>query len=177
MVDHRFIATTDVLSTLDTRPNLAELSPGEFEALITNLFSKMGRETRLTQASRDGGVDCVAWDMRPVVVGKVIVQDKRYKNTVGVSAVRDLYGTVLNEGAAKGILVTTSGYGTASFQFASNKPLQLISGGELLYLLDQHTGVKARIEFPDDWDDPAGLTEPGPPARPSVVEPEAVTAG
>src|SRR2546427_6572352 len=36
MVDHRFISTTDVLSTLDTRPNLAELSPGEFEALITN---------------------------------------------------------------------------------------------------------------------------------------------
>jgi restriction system protein len=83
----------------------------------------------------------------------------------------------MNEGAAKGILVSTSGYGKASYEFGNNKPLQLISGGELLYLLDQHTGVKARIEFPDDWDDPAGLTEPGPPARPSVVEPEAVTAG
>lgn len=64
----------------------------------------MGLETRLTQASRDGGVDCVAWDMRPIVGGKVIVQAKRYKN-VGVSAARDLYGTVMNEGAAKGILV------------------------------------------------------------------------
>ena len=71
-------------------------------------------ETKLTQASRDGGVDCVAWDMRPVVGGKVIVQAKRYKHTVGVSAVRDLYGTVMNEGAAKGILVTTSGYGKSA---------------------------------------------------------------
>jgi restriction system protein len=45
-----------------------------------------------------------------------------------VSAVRDLYGTTQNEGATKGILVTTSGYGKASFEFADGKPLQLISG-------------------------------------------------
>lgn len=154
MVDPRFVQKTDMLSQLDQRPNLAVLTPPEFEALITNLFEKMGLETRLTQASRDGGVDCVAWDMRPIVGGKVIVQAKRYKHTVGVSAVRDLYGTVLNEGAAKGILVTTSGYGTSSFQFAERKPLQMISGGELLYLLEQHTGVKARIEFPEEWVDP-----------------------
>lgn len=162
MVDPRFIATTDVLSTLDTRPNIAQLSPGEFEALITNLFSRMGLETRLTQASRDGGVDCVAWDMRPVVGGKVIVQAKRYKNTVGVSAVRDLYGTVLNEGAAKGILVTTSGYGKSSFEFAKNKPLELLPGSQLLYLLEQHAGIKAKIEFPDDWTDPQ-VDQPGEP--------------
>jgi restriction system protein len=154
MVDPRFVDKPDVLSQLDQRPNLAVLTPSEFEGLITNLFEKMGLETRLTQASRDGGVDCVAWDMRPIVGGKVIVQAKRYKHTVGVSAVRDLYGTVLNEGASKGILVTTSGYGTASSQFADRKPLQLISGGELLYLLDQHTGVKAKIEFPEEWVDP-----------------------
>lgn len=160
MVDPRFINKPDVLGHLDQRPNLAVLTPAEFEVLITNLFEKMGLETRLTQASRDGGVDCVAWDMRPIVGGKVIVQAKRYKHTVGVSAVRDLYGTVLNEGAAKGILVTTSGYGTASFQFAEKKPLLLISGGELLYLLDQHTGIKAKIEFPEEWIDP----------RPDMVE-------
>jgi restriction system protein len=153
MVDKRFVETTDVLSGLDQRPNLMELTPGEFENLITNLFTKMGLETKLTQASRDGGVDCVAWDMRPVVGGKVIVQAKRYKNTVGVSAVRDLYGTVMNEGAAKGILVTTSGYGKSSFEFAEHKPLELVSGSNLLFLLEEHTGVKARIEVPQDWVD------------------------
>jgi len=145
-----------VLASLDQRPNLMELSPGEFEGLITNLFTKMGLETRLTQASRDGGVDCVAWDMRPIVGGKVIVQAKRYKNTVGVSAVRDLYGTVLNEGAAKGILVTTSGYGRSAFDFIEHKPLELVTGSNLLYLLEEHTGVKARIEVPEDWVDPQG---------------------
>lgn len=83
------------------------LSPGEFESLITNLFEKMGLETKLTQASRDGGVDCVAFDQRPILGGKVVVQAKRYKSTVGVGSVRDLFGTMLNEGASKGILVTT----------------------------------------------------------------------
>lgn len=156
MVDRRFVDERDVLSGLDQRPNLMELSPGDFENLITNLFTKMGLETRQTMASRDGGVDCVAFDLRPILGGKVVIQAKRYKGTVGVSAVRDLFGTVHNEGASKGILVTTSGYGRASFEFANGKPLQLISGPELLYLLQEHAGISARIEPPDDWVEPPG---------------------
>ena len=171
MVDPRFVSTPDVLSHLDQRPNLADLSPGEFEALITNLFSKMGLETKLTQASRDGGVDCVAWDMRPVVGGKVIVQAKRYRHTVGVSAVRDLYGTVMNEGAAKGILVTTSGYGKSAYDFVANKPLELITGGNLLYLLEEHTGFKGKIDFPDDWTDPVPDSGNEPASAPTSDSP------
>jgi len=122
--------------------------------LITNLFEKMGLETRLTQASRDGGVDCVAYDTRPIFGGKVVIQAKRYKHTVGVSAVRDLYGTMQNEGATKGILVTTSGYGSAAFDFAKGKPLELLSGSHLLHLLAEHAGIEAKIEPPEDWSDP-----------------------
>jgi restriction system protein len=162
MVDPRFVQEMEVLSTLDQRPNLMELSPTEFESLITNLFEKMGLETRLTQASRDGGVDCVAYDPRPIFGGKVVIQAKRYKHTVGVSAVRDLFGTLQNEGASKGILVTTSGYGKASFEFAEGKPLKLLSGSHLLYLLDKHAGVKAKIEVPDDWKDPVPDAEEPP---------------
>jgi restriction system protein len=149
MTDPRFIESGDVLSTLDQRPNLMDLSPGEFETLITNLFAKMGLETRLTQASRDGGVDCVAYDQRPILGGKVVVQAKRYKNTVGVSSVRDLFGTVQNEGASKGILVTTSGYGKAAFDFAVGKPLELLDGHNLLFLLDEKAGIKAKIVMPE----------------------------
>ncbi len=155
MVDARFVEESDVLTGLDQRPNLMELTPSEFESLITNLFEAMGLETRQTQASRDGGVDCVAFDPRPIFGGKVVIQAKRYKHTVGVSAVRDLYGTMQNEGASKGILVTTSGYGKASFQFADGKPLELLGGSNLLYLLHEHAGIEARIEPPEDWIDPA----------------------
>jgi restriction system protein len=108
----------------------------------------MNLETRQTRTSRDGGVDVVAVDTRPVLGGRVVIQAKRYRHTVGVSAVRDLYGTMMNEGANKGILVTTSGYGSGAFDFAKDKPIALIDGGGLLYPLEQHAGMRARIIMP-----------------------------
>lgn len=145
MVDKRFIEQGDALSGLESRPNLMDLTPSEFEILVSNLFGKMGLETKLTRSSRDGGVDAVAFDARPVLGGKVVIQAKRYRDTVGVSAVRDLYGTMLNEGASKGILVCTSGYGADAYNFSKDKPLELIDGGGLLYLLREHAGTHARI--------------------------------
>jgi restriction system protein len=149
MVDKRFVGESDILGGLDARPNLMDLNPFEFENLVTNLFQKMGLEAKLTRSSRDGGVDAVAFDTRPVLGGKVVIQAKRYKNVVGVTAVRDLYGTMINEGANKGILVATSNYGPDAYEFAKDKPIELVDGGGLLYLLGQ-VGVKARIIFPED---------------------------
>lgn len=149
MVDKRFVEESDILSDLESRPNLMELNPFEFENLVNNLFDRIGFDSKTTQSSRDGGVDVVAFDPRPILGGKVVIQAKRYRNTVGVSAVRDLYGTMINEGANKGILVTTSHYGKDAYEFSKDKPIELIDGGGLLYLLDQN-GVKAKIIFPED---------------------------
>jgi len=122
----------------------------DFEHLIRELFgqefSNNGGEVKVTQASRDGGVDVVAFDPDPIRGGKIVIQAKRYTNTVGVSAVRDLYGTVMNEGATKGILVTTSDFGPDAYQFAKGKPLTLLNGGNLLHLLEKH-GHRARINL------------------------------
>jgi restriction system protein len=145
MVDKRFVDQGNALAALESRPNLLELSPSEFETLVANLFGKMGLDTKLTRASRDGGVDAIAFDTRPVLGGKVVIQAKRYRDTVGISAVRDLYGTMKNEGANKGILVCTSGYGADAYNFTKDKPIELIDGGGLLYLLREHAGVAARI--------------------------------
>jgi restriction system protein len=150
MVDKRFVEQSDVLTDLESRPNLMDLNPYEFENLVGNLFQKMGLDTKLTRSSRDGGVDAVAYDKRPILGGKVVIQAKRYRHTVGVSAVRDLYGTMQHEGANKGILVTTSSYGPDAYEFIKDKPVELIDGGGLLYLLDQHAGIKARIVFPEE---------------------------
>lgn len=149
MVDKRFVDQQDLASQLSSATNLMDLNPYEFEALVANLFGKMGLESKLTRTSRDGGVDCIAYDPRPILGGKVVIQAKRYKHTVGVSAVRDLYGTMMNEGANKGILVTTSGYGPDAFEFAKDKPIELIEGGGLLFLL-QEIGVEARILMPTE---------------------------
>ncbi|WP_052714341.1 restriction endonuclease [Paenibacillus dauci] len=146
MVDKRFVDHESMLDSLQSLPNLMDLNPYEFEKLVTDLFARMGLDAKLTRSSKDGGVDCVAFDTRPIVGGKVVIQAKRYKNTVGVSSVRDLYGTMMNEGANKGILVTTKSYGPDAYEFAKDKPIELIDGGGLLYLLEQN-GIKARIIF------------------------------
>jgi restriction system protein len=109
-------------------------------------------------SAHDGSSRFAYRDFRPIFGGKVVIQAKRCKNTVGVSAVRDLFGTLQKEGASKGILVTTSGYGQASFDFAQNKPIELIDGANLLYLLSEHAGIEAKIMPPEDWKDPAADT-------------------
>lgn len=144
--DARFIDGKDILSGLDSRINLLEMDPFEFEHLISNLFEQIGLKTSTTRASRDGGVDVIAFDERPIFGGKIVIQAKRYRRTVEVAAVRDLFGAVHNEGAVKGILVTTSSFGAESRKFAKDKPLELIDGNGLLHLLKEH-GFDAKIEL------------------------------
>lgn len=148
--DKRFVDSQNVIQDIDQSFNLATMHWEDFEHLIREIFEQEflvnGGEVRVTQASRDGGVDAIAFDPDPIRGGKIIIQAKRYNNIVGVSAIRDLYGTVLNEGATKGIIVTTSDYGRDSYAFAQNKPLTLINGSNLLAMLEKH-GHKARINL------------------------------
>ena len=148
--DSRFVEAYDVVEQIDEGYNLATMHWKDFENLVRELFEKefctQGSEVKITQSSHDGGVDAIIFDPDPIRGGKIIVQAKRYTNIVGVSNVRDLYGTVLNEGAIKGILVTTSNYGADSYEFAKNKPLTLLNGSHLLHLLAKQ-GKKAIIDL------------------------------
>ncbi|MBR5177073.1 MAG: restriction endonuclease [Bacteroidales bacterium] len=138
--DRRFIQGKDV--QMNSGTNLASMDWEDFEHLVRELFemefASNGGEVRVTQASRDGGVDAIVFDPDPLRGGKIVIQAKRYTNTVGVSAVRDLYGTVINEGANTGILITTSDYGHDSYEFAKDKPIKLLNGGHLLALLHKN---------------------------------------
>lgn len=148
--DKRFIATTEVLNKLGSETNLASMDWQDFESLIAELFekefAKEGAEVKVTQASRDRGVDAVIFDPDPIKGGKIIVQAKRYANTVDVSAVRDLCAVVKKEGAIKGLLVTTSTFGGDAYKFANNEPVTLLNGAELLGLLKKH-GYSFRINL------------------------------
>ncbi|MFE9405977.1 restriction endonuclease [Streptomyces sp. NPDC006530] len=125
-------------------PDLFTMDPIEFEGLVAELFRARGMQALTTQRSNDGGVDVEALDPDPISGGRIIVQVKRYRNTVPPTAVRDLYGTVQAAGANKGVLVTTSGFGPGSYGFAEGKPLTLVSGVELVELLHQH-GLRGRL--------------------------------
>lgn len=148
--DKRFVESREILANLNSTDNLAVMDWEDFEHLVRELFSKVfgenGSEVRVTQASRDGGVDAIAFDPDPIRGGKFVIQAKRYNNVVPVSAVRDLYGTMIHEGAVKGILVTTSYYGGDAREFIKDKPITLIDGSNLVHLFQQH-GYNVRVEL------------------------------
>ncbi len=150
--DRRIVEGRNVVETLEASTNLAAMDWDDFEHVVRELFAKMfaarsvGAEVHVTRASRDYGVDALVYDPDPIMGGKYVIQAKRYVNTVEVSAVRDLFGTVQNEGASKGFLVTTSAFGPDAHQFAKGKPLTLIDGPQLLGLLAQH-GYDFRIDL------------------------------
>lgn len=144
--DERFIENRSVLEHLGEQ-NLATMDWQDFEHLVREAMEKeFGGTVKVTQASRDRGVDAIAFDADPVKGGKYIIQAKRYTNTVDVSAVRDLFGAVMAEGANRGILVTTSHFGPDAYEFARDKPLSLLTGENLLHLLKKH-GYACRIDF------------------------------
>lgn len=148
--DKRFVDAKAVIGELAEDENLAAMDWEDFEHLCRELFEKAfaesGAQVKVTQASRDQGVDAVIFDPDPLRGGKIVIQAKRYTNTVDVSAVRDLYGAIINEGAIKGILVTTSSFGPDSYSFAKDKPITLLDGSGLLGLLQQY-GYSFRINL------------------------------
>lgn len=140
--DDRFVEGKEVLDTLRPEDNVAARDWEDFEHLVRQLFEmefkSTGAEVRVTQASRDRGVDAIVMDADPIRGGKYIIQAKRYNVVVPVSAVCDLYGTMMSEGACRGFLVTTSHFGPDSREFAKNKPITLIDGPNLVYMLQKH---------------------------------------
>lgn len=148
--DKRFVSPYGVVQSVDEATNIAAMDWQDFENLVRELFEKefapQGGEVKITRASRDEGVDAVIFDPDPLRGGKIVIQAKRYTNVVGVAAVRDLYGTIINEGAMKGILITTTDYGPDAYKFAQDKPITLLNGNNLSHLLEKH-GHKAKIDI------------------------------
>ncbi|RZU72002.1 restriction system protein [Micromonospora kangleipakensis] len=153
---YKFVEEMDVVAGLDSRPDLLALKPVEFEHLIRQLFENIGMKSWVTQASRDEGVDAVAYNDDPIVGGLCIVQAKRYSKIVGLEAVHALAGVMEDKHAAKGVLVTTSWVGKASRDFAArNGRIEIIEGRHLKHMLLEHLGLDTLIslpKLPPDWE-------------------------
>lgn len=148
--DRRFVEGYTVGQNLDDSVNVAAMDWQDFEHFIREIFereySPFGGEVKVTQSSRDKGVDAVIFDPDPIRGGKIIIQAKRYTNTVHIESVRALYGVMQDEGAMKGILITTSDFGSDAYSFAKDKPIALLNGGNLLSMIHKH-GYKGKIDI------------------------------
>jgi restriction system protein len=91
---YRFIEGLDAVSTLDSRPDLMDLSPDKFAHLVRQVFEATGLQGWTTAHSKDDGVDAVMVNKTPGGAMLCIVQAKRYSKVVGVSHIRELAGAM-----------------------------------------------------------------------------------
>ena len=111
----------------------------KFEELISELLKRMGFSVERKSLTGDNGVDIIAYSKHPITGGKYIIQCKNWNQPVGEPVIRDFFGTILNEHAVKGILMTSSNFSTKAREFAEGKNIELIDGGELKKILEQYS--------------------------------------
>jgi restriction system protein len=146
---YRFAESVDALAGIDSRPDLLAMDWYKFENLIRQLFEAMGLEVRVTQSSRDEGIDAVAYNKTDIVhQAEILIQAKRYSNCVPTNDVRALAGSVDEKRATSGVLVTTAWVSPETKAFAGrNNRLRIIEGGELKHLLAKHLNLDVRIDL------------------------------
>lgn len=146
---YKFVEGIDAVADLDSRPDLLDMTPTEFEHFTRQLFESMGMKSWTTQASKDDGVDAVAVNEDPVFGGLCVIQAKRYRSAVGVEAIRALAGVMEDKHATKGILVTTSWVTKEGHAFASRHGrIQIMECEEIKYLCKEHLGLDILISLP-----------------------------
>ena len=139
-----------MLEPIDNSTNLANLGWKDFESLMISLMEKefgvTGGEINIMHSSLEAGLEAYSQDPDPIRGGKIVFHARRSIKPVTVSPVRELLGSVIHEGAVKGILITTADFTTEAYEFARNKPIRLLNGSSLLSLFEKH-GQKLRINL------------------------------
>ena len=105
---------------------LKKLSWDAFEVLCADYFEASGWRVEMREKNgADGGIDLRLYKRNKFY----LVQCKRYKDAVvGVKTVREMYGLVHESSADGAIIVTSSRFSKDAVTFASDKPIELISG-------------------------------------------------
>jgi restriction system protein len=136
---YSFVEGWDVVSKLDARTVLTDMTPTEFEHLVRQLCEAQGMQSWTTRQSNDDGVDAVVFNPAPLVGGLCIVQAKRYKGVIGVQHLRELAGAMEEKKAGRGILITTSWFTAGCWQKKSeHNRMELIDGQNLVSLIKDH---------------------------------------
>jgi restriction system protein len=146
-----FVEGLDAVATLDSRPNLLDMSPGNFEHLVRQIFVAQGAEGWTTTESNDDGVDAVIVNRTPLMGGLSIIQAKKYKpsRALGPNHIRELAGTMEEKKAGWGILITTSRFTAGCDKKArEHGRMELIDGNRLVWLIKEHLGKDVLIGSP-----------------------------
>lgn len=105
-----------------------ELSPYDFEIEVGRWYLSQGYDVRVTQASKDGGVDIVLTKNNTLTY----VQCKHYKSKIGVKACRELGGVMLPNRVKKGVIVTLEGVTKDAEKFCEGARIRIVTLRTLL---------------------------------------------
>ena len=128
VVPQILIANETLVDKLKQNPDdLFKITPRQFEEVVADLLIGMGMDVELTPATRDGGKDILAYMNTEMGRFLTLVEAKQYNKSrpVGVSLVRDLFGTLVDHQATSGMLVTTSRFAKPARQFQERHKYQL----------------------------------------------------
>jgi restriction system protein len=133
---------------------LMDMKPDAFERLAQRLLREAGFiSATVTGRTGDGGIDGLGVYRMSLVSFPVFFQCKRYRGSVGSSAVRDFRGAMAGRGD-KGLLITTGSFtGDAKAEATRDgaPPVDLIDGHRLCSLLkDYELGVMTTTRQVED---------------------------
>ncbi len=121
-------ANEALVTRLKKQPEaIYDLPPRRFEEVLAELLTDMGWEVELTQATRDGGKDILAYLNTDLGRLLCLVEAKKYRRDrkVGIDLVRKLYGTLCDSQANSAMLVTTSSFTSGAKEFQQRHKYQL----------------------------------------------------
>jgi restriction system protein len=124
--------TAHMLERQTNLESLRALPWKRFEDLLGEAYRRQGYRVEETLGGgADGGVDLVLRKESRTF----LVQCKRWKRPVPVQTVRELYGVLIDRGAAGAKLVATTNFTSDAVAFAAGKPIELIGSAALLELI------------------------------------------
>jgi len=135
--------------------SIRDLSWQDFEHYIAEAYRRKGYAVEETGSGADGGIDLIAKKGG----SKVLVQCKNWRtHKVGVRVVRELFGLVKAEGAARGDLVVTGEFTAEAREFARQNGVDLVDGEGLTSFVEGRRTAPFRAENrqsgpPDESDD------------------------
>lgn len=103
-----------------------------FEELVAEAYRRQGYRVTEGGFGADGGIDLELRKGEELV----FVQCKQWKTQkVGVSVVREMFGVLTASNADKVIVICSGKFTQQAIDFALDKPIELLSGNELLSLI------------------------------------------
>jgi restriction system protein len=124
--------TRHMLERQTSLESLRALPWKRFEDLLGEAYRRQGYRVEETLGGgADGGVDLVLRKDGQTI----LVQCKRWKQPVPVQTVRELYGVLIDRGAAGAKLVATTTFTADAIAFAAGKPIELVGSTALMKMI------------------------------------------